>query len=101
MLTLKDIKRNFLDDLPSETKEKLQPLHKAVIDEAIENILDGNCTIDERIPKDRYECFIAIAYSLVAGQAAPPGLFQGLTKQAEKNVNLSLTFRGQKYKYII
>jgi hypothetical protein len=101
MLTLKDIKQNFLDDLPAETKEKLQPLHKAVIEEAIKNMLDGNCTIDERIPKDRYECFIAIAYSLVAGQAAPEGLFQGLAKQTEKNVKLSLTFRGQKYKYTI
>ncbi len=77
MLTSQDIKQNFLDDLPSETKAQLQPLHKAAIDEAIENIIHGNCKIDERIPQDRDECFIAIAYSLVAGQAAPQGLFEG------------------------
>ena len=101
MLTLQDIKQNFLDDLPVETKEKLQPLHKAVIEEAIENMLEGNCKIDERIPKDRHECFIPIAYSLVAGQAAPQGLFEGLANQNQKNVDVSLTFRGQKYRYTL
>jgi hypothetical protein len=101
MLTLKDIKQNFLDDLPSETKAQLQPLHKAVIEEAVENILQGNCKIDERIPLDRYECFIAIAYSLVAAQAVPQGLFEGAAVKQNRNMNLDLTFRGQEYKYSI
>lgn len=99
MPTAQKIKQDFLDDITPDVKLEIYSLHNALIDEAIENILKGNCKIDGRIPQDKDECYISIVYSLVAGQAPLKGLFNKPEMVRSKNINLDLTFRGQHYKY--
>jgi hypothetical protein len=100
MKKLEAIKQEYLESLPHEAKEAMQPIHFSMIDELIEKCLSGESTFNGNPPSDQQEYNILISMGLV--ETLP--VFHGMVKGAalafpDEEVNINVNYRGKTFRY--
>lgn len=98
MQSVEEIKKYFLEDLGPEETSKLDELAFAVIDQVIENIEEGQATVEGRKPETRKEYFMLIAY---CAEDAKKQLIEIARKGAIPNgevQEIAVNFRERKFK---
>ena len=97
------MKEIFLSKLSDEIKSKLLPEHFDILDETIENIIEGRTNINGKAPATANEIFIVIGYSLVTGIQAFEGIKKAavkLLKESKEKTIVNINYRGKTYTYV-
>lgn len=94
------IKDTFLGRLTEEVRRNISSLHCNIIDEAIENALNGTTTYNGRRPEDDDEWYILISQHFILAMTAYEGMLKGVkAAYPDEAINLNVNYRGDTYKY--
>jgi|GEM_PF-3288221 hypothetical protein len=89
-------KKEFLIDCTNEVRNALQPIDDAIIDEAIDSIIEGKSTINGAQVTTREERFMVISYHIIYAKAALKGLIEGAMK-TYPDATINVNYRDKKY----
>ena len=92
------VKQNFIDDLPVDARSALADIDHAIIDEIVENILDGGATLNDKKPVTREEYFLLIASSFTIAKSTLTGMLKGFSERYP-DATVNLNYRGLKLKH--
>jgi hypothetical protein len=88
-----EIKAKIISDLPKEVQEKLPKFYHALIDEAIEAVLDGEVIINEKKPETFEEYITFTMYSIMV-RLKSVEVLKGSLSKAFPNENVTINYRG-------
>jgi hypothetical protein len=91
-------RREFLEDLPSKTRNTVRGVDLALINEAINAITDGHATINGKKPRTRVESFILIASYFKTAKTPLHMLFDGALNVQD---NYTVAFKCKEQSHII
>lgn len=97
-----EIKNQFLERLPDEVTSKLLPEYIDILDESIENIINGKTNINGKTPTTDNEIFISLGYNLLTGIQAFEGLKKAVDKilvDSKEKTIVNVNYRGKTYTY--
>jgi hypothetical protein len=99
-LKAKKIKDEYIDGLPINIKSKFSKLNLAIIDEAVEQIVEKIARINDKVPETKDECFIYISNHQIAALAGLTGLRKAtLELNHGQNVRVNLNYRNQTFEF--
>ena len=91
-------RREFLEDLPLQTRNTVRGVDLTLINEAITAITDGTATINGKKPKNRIESFIIIASYFKTARTPFHMFFDGALNVLD---NYTVVFTCQEQSHII
>ena len=93
-----EIKEEFFEQLPFDVINKFKKIDLDILDESIENVLDGTSTINGKIAETKQERFILIASHYSHARNILNGIINGTSKTYPKST-LNINYRGTTHTY--
>ncbi|HXA01653.1 MAG TPA: hypothetical protein VNW99_06680 [Cytophagaceae bacterium] len=93
------IKQYFLNRIENKFSLKLNREQSAILDECIENLLNGNSTIDGKVPESDDEIFVVLGYGFTTAYQALQGMLSGIYTAYGKDTRININYRGQEFAF--
>lgn len=90
-------RKEFLEDLPSKTRNTVRGVDMALINEAITAIVEGNATINGKVPTTRAERYVVIASYFKTARTSLNMFFEGILERVEHNYTVTFKIKDQSF----